>query len=218
MTSRKWAVAIVASAVVVGLLAPGGLASTAFGPKVDDRVAAVAEAGSDGGYVNVLVGGSNPAAAVQAVKGLDLVGLGSSATSAQVPLSALESLASDPRVDFVAPDLPSFPSGGISPSSNPGIPYASIDNAPAAWAAGYKGSGVGIAVIDSGVGSTNLSGRLVQVPLTKNQDPKDYYGHGTFVANVAAGVDNAGWFKSVAPGARIVSFKVATGDGARTGT
>jgi hypothetical protein len=122
MTARKWVVAIAACALCAAMLAASGVASNSYGPKVDDRVAAVAGAGSDGNYVNVLIGGSNPAAAVQAVKGTDLIGLGSSVASAQVPTGALKRLAADPRVDFVAPDLPSFPTGGISPSANPGIP------------------------------------------------------------------------------------------------
>src|SRR5919197_1260485 len=168
---------------VIALVSSGlARASNSYGKTVDDRVAAAADADPvKTDYLNLLVTGTDPVKAVQAVKGVNLVSLGGTT------------------------------------ATGPGVPYATVDGANVAWAAGYNGSGVGIAILDSGVTSSSDFGtRLTQVPLSKGQDMTDYYGHGTFIAGVAAGRDDSGWFAGVAPGARILSFKVSSDAGART--
>ena len=59
-----------------------------------------------------------------------------------MPAGAVDSLASDPEVVYISPDRPVK---GMLDSANPTI------NAGLAFAAGWKGTGVGIAVIDSGI-------------------------------------------------------------------
>jgi serine protease AprX len=91
------------------------------------------------------------------------------------------------------------------------------------WNAGYTGTGVDVAVIDSGVSPVpglNGGGKLVYGPdlSLESQAPNlrnfDTYGHGTFMAGLIAGDDGtATGYRGVAPGARIVSLKVATADG-----
>src|SRR5947199_154572 len=69
-------------------------------------------------------------------------------------------------------------------------PYPQIAGAPALWAAGVTGSGVGIAVIDSGVTPrADFGSRLVQVQLPTQDGTQlnDEVGHGSVVAGVAAG-------------------------------
>ncbi|MEV0643620.1 S8 family serine peptidase [Phytomonospora sp. NPDC050363] len=89
---------------------------------------------------------------------------------------------------------------------------------PAAWEAGYDGTGVTIAVLDSGYDPTHpdLAGRVtVAENFTEESDAVDRNGHGTHVASIAAGTGAAsnGKYKGVAPGANLIVGKVCTQDG-----
>ena len=105
-----------------------------------------------------------------------------------------------------------------------GVREASLDKSvpqigvPKAWAAGYDGKGVKIAVLDTGVDATHPDLKN-QVTAAKNfstsPDATDKYGHGTHVASIAAGTGakSNGKYKGVAPGAKILSGKVLGDDG-----
>jgi serine protease AprX len=83
------------------------------------------------------------------------------------------------------------------------------------------GDGVGVALIDTGVNPTaDLRGdRLVRGPdLSGERDGVDRFGHGTFMAGLIAGdgtASSSGGARHVgaAPGATVVSVKVAGADG-----
>jgi serine protease AprX len=81
---------------------------------------------------------------------------------------------------------------------------------PAAGWGESAGAGVGIALIDTGVSpSPELDGAVVAGPdLSGDDDGIDHYGHGTFMAGLIAGRTTG-----VAPGAHVVSVKVAGADG-----
>ena len=83
---------------------------------------------------------------------------------------------------------------------------------------GLTGSGVGIAVLDTGVTSVpDLAGRVVGgVDLSGGDSTADEFGHGTFIASIAAGDGAAsnGRFAGVAPGAHVVPIKIAGRNGA----
>src|SRR5438445_433068 len=61
-----------------------------------------------------------------------------------------------------------------------------------------------------------LAGKVLYGPdFTSERDGVDRFGHGTFVAGLIAGqgTDSGGAVKGVAPGAHIVSIKIAGADG-----
>jgi serine protease AprX len=89
--------------------------------------------------------------------------------------------------------------------------------------AALTGAGVGVALIDSGVAPVaglNQPGKVVNGPdlSFESQTPGladvDTYGHGTHMAGIIAGSDPASGFEGIAPGAKLISLKVAAADGA----
>jgi subtilisin family serine protease len=86
---------------------------------------------------------------------------------------------------------------------------------PAAWAAGYTGQGVRVAVIDGGIWDTHID-LVGQVDVARsasfvpgfafNQDVGTFW-HGTHVAGIVAAKDNAIGTIGVAPGATIIGVK-----------
>jgi serine protease AprX len=81
----------------------------------------------------------------------------------------------------------------------------------------FDGSGVTVAVLDTGVTpSADFGSRLeANVDLSGDQDGVDHYGHGTHMAGIIAsdGSLSDGTYGGVAPGANLVSVKVAGWDG-----
>jgi subtilisin family serine protease len=90
--------------------------------------------------------------------------------------------------------------------------------APAVWAGGHDGTGVKVAVLDTGVDATHpdLQGRISRsLSFTGDPDTTDRFGHGTHVASIIAGSGAAsgGSRKGVAPGASLLIGKVMGDDG-----
>ncbi|MGC4867703.1 S8 family serine peptidase [Micromonospora sp. DT53] len=90
--------------------------------------------------------------------------------------------------------------------------------APAAWAAGFTGAGVSVAVLDTGVDATHpdLAGKVAEARnFTEVDDARDNVGHGTHVASTIAGSGAAagGKYRGVAPDATLLDGKVCEDTG-----
>src|SRR5439155_17325070 len=141
------------------------------------------------------------------------------AVAAVVPRSGLSALSGSPAVRSVDVDEPVHVQQTASPLHAPSAVYPSVSGANKLWSGGVNGSGVGVALIDTGIAKVNdLSGRVVGgVDLSAEGDPyKDSFGHGTFVAGLVAGngASSGGSYKGEAPSAKLVSIKIAGKDGA----
>ncbi len=140
-----------------------------------------------------------------------------------VPVESLDALADDPDVVYISPDRPL--SGSLDNT-------AAAVNAKAAWQAGWDGTGIGVAVIDSGItyqtdlyGTTGSGGKL---RILYSQDfvgggTNDYYGHGEHVAGIIAGSGKnsnystyARTFKGIAPNANLINLRVLDQNGQGT--
>src|SRR2546427_3930428 len=149
-----------------------------------------------------------------------------------VPVESLQTLADDPDIAYISLNRP------VSHTSTSTLDYTpETVNAPVAWQQwALDGTGVGVAVIDSGVtavgdlywwipSNQTYGSRVVYsqnfVPGTT--EISDQYGHGTHVAGIIAG---AGWFstgsnfthtfKRIAPDAKIINLRVLDLKGAGT--
>ncbi|MFZ0161569.1 MAG: S8 family serine peptidase, partial [Kineosporiaceae bacterium] len=162
---------------------------------------------------------------------------------------ALARLAATPGVVSVSPDramspMSIVPTLGYDPADTGSLSSTTqIVGAQAAWAKGYTGAGIDVAVIDTGVAPVpglNAAGKVITGPDLSFDAPGaatpglDGFGHGTFMASLIAGRDasvttsaagcttclnSSGYsdttaFVGVAPDARIVNVKVGAADGA----
>src|SRR6266581_3318814 len=140
-----------------------------------------------------------------------------------VPVDSLDALADDPDVVYISPDRRL--SGALDQT-------AAAVNAKAAWQAGWDGTGIGVAVIDSGItahedllGTTGSGGkqRVLYSQDFVGGGPNDYYGHGEHVAGIIAGSGkDSSWstyarmFKGIAPNANLINLRVLDQNGQGT--
>ena len=141
------------------------------------------------------------------------------AVDAVIPAAVEPLLAALPGIT-VTPDV-SVSVGSTTESTGPHPPsdaFLPETGATQLASAGDTGQGVTVAVLDTGIDNLpDFSGRLIGgVDLSGGNNPyQDSYGHGTFVAGLIAGdgASSDGQYSGEAPGANLVSIKVAGADG-----
>jgi len=184
------------------------------GSKLDHELRLRAE--TPRGHSRVIVRlnpGANGDALIRTVHGTAGRRLESGAAQvADVPDGALDTLARQPGVRAVSLDR--RVRGAVDPTA------ATVGAAYVQQTLGLDGSGVGVAIVDSGVASWHDdlgSNRVVKfVDFVGFQTaPYDDYGHGTHVAGIIAGngYDSGGRRRGIAPGASLLVEKVLDGAG-----
>jgi len=160
-----------------------------------------------------------------------------SSVTAAVGLLGGQILRPLPSVDGLTIDLPNVAIPALA--SNPLVARLSYDRVTAGAmertgatigatavrsALGYDGTGIGVAVIDSGItswhddltmgGGGQRVDRFVDFTASATQ-PYDDFGHGTHVAGIIAGngYDSSGARTGIAPGVRLTVLKVLDGQG-----
>jgi subtilisin family serine protease len=149
------------------------------------------------------------------------------------PASALNALRGAAGVVEVTEDAAlHLQASSWDPTTDVGSAYstARISGAATYWQAGFTGQGVDVALIDSGVvpvDGLTAPGKVILGPdlSEESQSPAtaglDTFGHGTHIAGLIAGRDDAAavpytdpaHFTGIAPDARLVSIKVADAHG-----
>jgi serine protease AprX len=133
------------------------------------------------------------------------------------------------------------PTDVITLSNQSNVAYISLDrslgatldysagavNAPAAWAAGLDGTGVGVAIIDSGIyshpdlnGAKSGQSRVVYRQSFIGGNQFDDFGHGTHVAGIVAsngglssGTGSYHTYRGIAPNANVLDLRVLDANG-----
>jgi Subtilase family len=163
--------------------------------------------------------------------------------SARIPADRLTALRAVPGVVSVTEDaeveLHDADVAAVQAETGSLYRVTEVTGTPMMWGRGFDGSGIDVAVIDSGVTPVEglrTPGKVVYGPDLSTEaeicdaagceagpaENLDSYGHGTHMAGIIAGVDSdvtpAGYrdsskFVGMAPGSRVVSVKVADAAG-----
>jgi serine protease AprX len=142
-----------------------------------------------------------------------------------ISVSALADLAADPNVAYISPDRPvtSTASGDDSTTLDYYLPAL---NAQYASSLGYDGSGIGVAVIDSGITDIpDLHGHDYRViyaqDFTGSNATVDQYAHGTHVAGIiggngknSTGSNYSYTIRGLAPNVNLINLRVLDANGA----
>jgi serine protease AprX len=138
----------------------------------------------------------------------------------QLPLSAVQALASDPEVAYISPNRKTHTSSVDYYRQTVGADIANFN--------GWNGQGITVAVIDSGISdhpdlhdSLGNSRVIYNESFVSTESPADLFGHGTHVAGIIAGnggssQNDAYQVLGVSPNVYLVNLKVLDQNG--TGT
>ena len=146
----------------------------------------------------------------------------------RLPADQLQFLADDPDVEYISPDRP------VQATAFSGTPdygwMTVIDATSISATLPYDGTGIGVAVIDSGIWSGKQQDledgdgdtRVVyaQSFLPGNTDVHDYYGHGTHVAGLvggdgarSSGSNSIYLIRGIAPNVKLINLRVLDNNG-----
>jgi len=134
--------------------------------------------------------------------------------AARIPERHLARLRSDPRVAFVAPDLPVTAQGTVP--LNGGTAPTGVRRIEAATAStARQASNVNVAVFDTGIDldHPDLNARAGKNCMADGVAPDDDHGHGTHVAGTIGAVNNGVGVVGVAPGTALYAVKVLNSAG-----
>src|SRR3984957_12003701 len=137
------------------------------------------------------------------------------AIAVKLPAAVVAILALDPAIAYIPPDR--------QVAGTLDLTTAAV-NADVAYQAGYTGSGIGIAIVDSGIyAHPDLASRIVYRQSFIGGANADDYGHGAHVAGIAAGsgLSSTGsqytrTFRGVAPGAHLIDLRALDANGMST--
>jgi len=116
----------------------------------------------------------------------------------------------DPDVNYISPDRPLQKTLDYSRQAI---------LADVAQSYGWDGTGIGIAILDSGVAPmADFGRRIVYSQYFNGPSSTDDFGHGTHVAGIAAGngANSGGQYKGIAPNANIINLRVLDSNGGST--
>jgi serine protease AprX len=143
----------------------------------------------------------------------------------RVPGAKLAELEADSEVAYVSPDRPLKSTASVTQVLDF---HTDSINAPAGWAQGLDGTGIGVAVIDSGIANvSDLNANNVVYSQDFVGDnggsAADLYGHGTHVTGILAGngLNSTGpnfsyTFQGVAKNVNLINLRVLDANGAGT--
>ncbi len=143
-----------------------------------------------------------------------------------VPASTLAQLANDPEVSYISPDRQLQ---GVSDSTATLDYHHETLNTSYAWGLGLDGTGIGVAVLDSGIvdiADLHVQGgasRIVYSQSFVTANANDQYGHGSHVAGIIGGNGKKSstnkdfyTFQGIAPNVNLINLRVLDKSGMGT--
>ena len=143
-----------------------------------------------------------------------------------LPLGQVDSLAETGSLEYLAPDRDiTGLASHLETTTGASLAYSSFF--PWGTVPGVDGTGVGVAVLDSGIDSDHVDLRdetkgrrrvVFSLDFTGTGGLDDPYGHGTHIAGIIAGDGSASYvvgrdYTGIAPGANLINFKVLDAKG-----
>ncbi|HEX8336444.1 MAG TPA: S8 family serine peptidase, partial [Pyrinomonadaceae bacterium] len=146
------------------------------------------------------------------------------ALAVELPAAALAELAGFPEVEWVTRDREVKTAGHVTATTGADA-VRTLPALKGSGTTGVDGTGVGIAVLDSGVFAAHIALKdasggqrtLFARDFTGEATTEDPYGHGSHVASTAAGTSNlsgpSGTYTGVAPNATLANLRVLNSAG-----
>src|SRR5258706_11314848 len=144
----------------------------------------------------------------------------------ELPLNAVEMLASRHEVRYISPDRQIAPLGHLEDTTGTAAARVQTTTSPdglVTTTSVFDGRGVAIAIVDSGIDENHASFRdengvsrvIARQDFTGENRTDDPYGHGTHVASLAAGNDQIsnGAYTGIAPRSSLVNLRILDSHG-----
>lgn len=141
----------------------------------------------------------------------------------EAPRSAIRQLAAQGDVAYISPNRLVASTGHLAVTTG-AAQIRALASSTSTTAPTYDGKGIGIAIIDSGIDTNHilLSKYTGHPSVVENESfvadgdaLKDYLGHGSLVASIAAGgtTHQSGYYEGIAPAASLYSLRVLDDQG-----